>query len=150
MWMLSFIPDAFLGFIIDTILVAGIISFTVSFFFGFIVRWLPAIAPYHLIIQVVSIILLVSGVYFKGGYSVEMNWRNKVAALEAQVAKAEQKSKEVNEKIVTVYKDKVKVVKETQIVVQEKIKTVEVKIDSQCKITADTVDILNQAAGGNK
>ena len=148
--MLSFIPDAFLGFIIDTILVAGIISFTVSFFFGFIVRWLPAIAPYHLIIQVVSIILLVSGVYFKGGYSVEMNWRNKVAALEAQVAKAEQKSKEVNEKIVTVYKDKVKVVKETQIVVQEKIKTVEVKIDSQCKITADTVDILNQAAGGNK
>jgi hypothetical protein len=150
MWMLSFVPDAFLGFIIDTILVAGIISFTVSFFFGFIVRWLPAIAPYHLIIQVVSIILLVSGVYFKGGYSVEMNWRNKVAALEAQVAKAEQKSKEVNEKIVTVYKDKVKVVKETQIVVQEKIKTVEVKIDSQCKITADTVDILNQAAGGNK
>ena len=148
--MLSFVPDAFLGFIIDTILVAGIISFTVSFFFGFIVRWLPAIAPYHLIIQVVSIILLVSGVYFKGGYSVEMNWRNKVAALEAQVAKAEQKSKEVNEKIVTVYKDKVKVVKETQIVVQEKIKTVEVKIDSQCKITADTVDILNQAAGGNK
>ena len=150
MWMLSFIPDAFLGFIIDTILVAGIISFTVSFFFGFIVRWLPAIAPYHLLIQVVGIVLLVSGVYFKGGYSVEMNWRNKVAALEAQVAKAEQKSKEVNEKIVTVYKDKVKVVKETQIVVQEKIKTVEVKIDSQCKITADTVDILNQAAGGNK
>jgi hypothetical protein len=148
--MLSFIPDAFLGFIIDTILVAGIISFTVSFFFGFIVRWLPAIAPYHLLIQVVGIVLLVSGVYFKGGYSVEMNWRNKVAALEAQVAKAEQKSKEVNEKIVTVYKDKVKVVKETQIVVQEKIKTVEVKIDSQCKITADTVDILNQAAGGNK
>ena len=150
MWMLSFVPDAFLGFIIDTILIAGIISFTVSFFFGFIVRWLPAIAPYHLIIQIVSIVLLVSGVYFKGGYSVEMNWRNKVAALEAQVAKAEQKSKEVNEKIVTVYKDKVKVVKETQIVVQEKIKTVEVKIDSQCKITADTVDILNQAAVGNK
>ena len=148
--MLSFVPDAFLGFIIDTILIAGIISFTVSFFFGFIVRWLPAIAPYHLIIQIVSIVLLVSGVYFKGGYSVEMNWRNKVAALEAQVAKAEQKSKEVNEKIVTVYKDKVKVVKETQIVVQEKIKTVEVKIDSQCKITADTVDILNQAAVGNK
>ena len=148
--MLSFVPDAFLGFIIDTILIAGIISFTVSFFFGFIVRWLPAIAPYHLIIQIVSIVLLVSGVYFKGGYSVEMNWRNKVAALEAQVAKAEQKSKEVNEKIVTVYKDKVKVVKETQIVVQEKIKTAEVMIDSQCKITADTVDILNQAAGGNK
>ena len=56
----------------------------------------------------------------------------------------------MNEKIVTVYKDKIKVVKETQVVVQEKIKTVEVKIDSQCKITDDTIDILNQAAGAKK
>ena len=150
MWMLAFIPDAFLAWVINTILIAGIIGFAASFFFGYVVRWLPAIAPYHLLIQVVSIVLLVSGVYFKGGYSVEMSWRNRVADLEAQVAKAEQKSKEVNEKIITVYKDKIKVVKETQVVVQEKIKTVEVKIDSQCKITDDTVDILNEAAAGGK
>ena len=148
--MLAFIPDAFLAWIINTILVTGIIGFAASFFFGYVVRWLPAIAPYHLLIQVVSIVLLVAGVYFKGGYSVEMEWRNRVAELEAKIAIAEQQSKEVNEKIVTVYKDRVKVVKETQVVVQEKIKTVEVKIDSQCKITADTVDILNQAATGKK
>ena len=150
MWMLAFIPDAFLAWIINTILITGIIGFAASFFFGYVVRWLPAIAPYHLLIQVVSIVLLVAGVYFKGGYSVEMAWREKVAELEAKVAISEQKSKEVNEKIVTVYKDRVKIVKETQVVIQEKIKTVEVKIDSQCKITADTVDILNQAATGKK
>ena len=150
MWMLAFIPDAFLAWIINTILITGIIGFAASFFFGYVVRWLPAIAPYHLLIQVVSIVLLVAGVYFKGGYSVEMVWRERVAELEAKVAISEQKSKEVNEKIVTVYKDRVKIVKETQVVVQEKIKTVEVKIDSQCKITADTVDILNQAATGKK
>ena len=150
MWMLAFLPDAFLVWIINTILIVGIVGFVASFFFGYVVRWLPAIAPYHLLIQVVSIVLLVSGVYFKGGYSVEMEWREKVAELEAKIAISEKKSKEVNEKIVTVYKDRVKVVKETQIVVQEKIKTVEVKIDSQCKITADTVDILNQAAVGKK
>jgi uncharacterized coiled-coil protein SlyX len=150
MWMLSFIPDAFLAWAINTVLITGIIGFAASFFFGYVVRWLPSIAPYHLLIQVVSIVLLVAGVYFKGGYSVEMAWRERVADLEAKVAVAEQKSKEVNEKIVTVYQDRVKVVKETQVVVQEKIKTVEVKIDSQCKITADTVDILNQAATGKK
>jgi hypothetical protein len=148
--MLAFIPDAFLAWIINTILITGIIGFAASFFFGYVVRWLPAIAPYHLLIQVVSIVLLVAGVYFKGGYSVEMAWRERVAELEAKVAISEQKSKEVNEKIVTVYKDRVKIVKETQVVIQEKIKTVEVKIDSQCKITADTVDILNQAATGKK
>jgi uncharacterized membrane protein YraQ (UPF0718 family) len=146
MWMLAFIPDAFLAWIINTILIAGVVGFAVSFFFGYVVRWLPAIAPYQLIVQVISVILLISGVYFKGGYSVEMSWRNKVSELETKVAKSEQKSKEVNEKIVTVYKDKIKVVKETQIVVQEKIKTVEVKIDDQCKITDDTINILNEAA----
>ena len=148
MWMLAFIPDAFLAWAINTVLITGIIGFAASFFFGYVVRWLPAIAPYHLLIQVVSIVLLVAGVYFKGGYSVEMAWRERVAELEAKIAISEQQSKEVNEKIVTVYKDKVKVVKEIQVVVQEKIKTVEVKIDSQCKITDDTADILNQAATG--
>ena len=148
MWMLAFIPDALLAWAINTVLIAGIVGFVASFFFGYVVRWLPAIAPYHLLIQVVSIVLLVAGVYFKGGYSVEMAWRERVAELEAKIAISEQQSKEVNEKIATVYKDKVKVVKEVQVVVQEKIKTVEVKIDSQCKITADTVDILNQAATG--
>ena len=148
MWMLAFIPDAFLAWAINTVLITGIIGFAASFFFGYVVRWLPAIAPYHLLIQVVSIVLLVAGVYFKGGYSVEMSWRERVAELEAKIAISEQQSKEVNEKIVTVYKDKVKVVKEVQVVVQEKIKTVEVKIDSQCKITDDTADILNQAATG--
>jgi len=150
MWMLAFFSDTFLAWIINTILIAGIIGFAVSFFFGYVVRWLPVISPYHLLIQVVSIVLLVAGVYLKGGYSVEMAWREKVAELEAKIAIAEQKSKEVNEKIVTVYQDRVKVVKETQVVIQEKIKTVEVKIDSQCKITSDTVDILNQAAIGKK
>jgi hypothetical protein len=150
MWMLSFIPDAFLALIINTILITGIIGFAASFFFGYVVRWLPAIAPYHLLIQVVSIVLLVSGVYFKGGYSVEMEWRAKVAELEAKVAIAEQQSKEANTQIQTVYVDRVKVVKEKQIVIQEKLKTVEVKIDANCKVVPEAIDILNDAAVGVK
>jgi hypothetical protein len=150
MWMLAFIPDAFLAWVINTILITGIVGFLASFFFGYVVRWLPAIAPYHLLIQVVSIVLLVAGVYFKGGYSVEMEWRAKVAELESKVAVAEQKSKEVNTQIQTVYVDRVKVVKEKQIVIQEKLKTVEVKIDANCKVVPEAIDILNDAAAGVK
>ena len=146
MWMLSFVPDAMLAWVVNTILIAGIISFVASFFFGYVVRWLPAIAPYHLLIQIVSIVLLVSGVYFKGGYSVEMAWREKVTELEAKVAIAEQQSKEANTQIQTVYVDRVKVVKQKQIVIQEKIKTVEAKIDSICKVAPEAIDILNEAA----
>jgi len=150
MWMLAFIPDAFLAWIINTILITGIVGFAASFFFGYVVRWLPAIAPYHLLIQVVSIVLLVAGVYFKGGYSVEMDWRAKVAELESKVAISEQKSKEANTQIQTVYVDRVKVVKEKQIVIQEKLKTVEVKIDANCKVVPEAIDILNDAAAGVK
>jgi hypothetical protein len=150
MFLLNFIPDAFLLWVVNAILIAGIIGTVVAFFFGFFIRFIPWIIPYRMLLQIVALVLLIAGVYFKGGVGVEMAWRAKVAELEAKVAISEQKSKEVNEKIVTVYQDRVKIVKETQVVVQEKIKTVEVKIDSQCKITADTVDILNQAATGKK
>jgi len=150
MFLLNFIPDAFLLWVVNAVLVAGIVGTIVAFFFGFFVRYLPWITPYRMILQIVALVLLIAGVYFKGGVGVEMSWRAKVAEMEAKVAAAEAESKIVNEVIKTVYVDKVRVVKETQVVVQEKIKTVEVKIDSQCKITTDTVDILNDAAKGIK
>lgn len=140
------IPDGLLAWVVNTILVAGIIGFGISFFFGYVVRWLPAIAPYHLLIQVISIILLVSGVYFKGGYSVEMEWRKRVAEMESKVAVAEQQSKDANEKIKTVVVEKIKLVKDTQIVIQEKLKTVEVKIDAECKVDPAAINILNESA----
>ena len=150
MFLLNFIPDAFLLWVVNAILIAGIIGTVVAFFFGFFVRYLPWITPYRMLLQIVALVLLIAGVYFKGGVGVEMSWRARVADMEAKVAKAEAESKTANEKIKTVYVDKVRVVKETQVVIQEKIKTVEVKIDSQCKITTDTVDILNDAAKGIK
>ena len=150
MFLLNFIPDAFLLWVVNAILIAGIIGTVVAFFFGFFVRYLPWITPYRMLLQIVALVLLIAGVYFKGGVGVEMSWRARVADMEAKVAKAEAESKTANENIKTVYVDKVRVVKETQVVIQEKIKTVEVKIDSQCKITSDTVDILNDAAKGIK
>ena len=150
MFLLSFIPDALLAWVVNLVLLAGVIGFAASFFFGFVVRYLPQVAPYRMIIQIVSIVLLVAGVYFKGGYSVEMSWRARVAELEEQVKIAEAKSQQANEDLDKVRQEKVKVIKEKQIVIQEKIKTVEVKIDSQCKVTSDSVDILNDAAKGVK
>lgn len=150
MFLLSFIPDALILWIVNAILLAGIVGSVVSFFFGFFIRWMPWIVPYRMLLQIVSLVLLIAGVYFKGGVGVEMEWRARVAEMEAKVAKAEAESKVVNETIKTVYVDKIKVVKEQQIVVQEKIKEVQVLIDSQCKITTETIDILNNSAKGIK
>lgn len=150
MFLLSFIPDSFLQWVVHLILLAGVAGIAVTTAFKFFISYIPWIIPYRTILQVVSLVLLVAGVYFKGGIAVEMEWRAKVKALEEKVAVAEQQAKDANGKIQTVYVDRVKIVKEQQVVVQEKIKEVQVKIDSQCKITTETIDILNNSAKGIK
>jgi len=148
--MLSFIPDALLIWAINIVLVIGIAGTVVSVMFKLVIRYFPWIIPYRLLLQVISVILLVLGVYLKGGYAVEAEWRARVAELEAKIAVAEQQSKEANTKIQTVYVDRVKVVKEKQIVIQEKLKTVEVKIDANCKVVPEAISILNEASVGVK
>jgi hypothetical protein len=156
MWMLSFVPDSFLLYIVNAILIAGAIGTFLTFFILHrIVRWFPALAAYHLILQIISIVLLVAGVYLKGGYGVEMEWREKLRIAEERARAAEEQAKVVNEKIVTVYKDRVRVVTDTKIVIQEKLKEVEKVIDAECKIAPEAIDIHNAAAknrvpGGSK
>ena len=75
-----------------------------------------------------------------------MEWRARVADLEAKVAVAEQQAKDANGKIVEKIVERVKVVKDTKVVIQEKLKTVEVKIDAQCKVAPEAITILNDAA----
>ena len=146
-WLLGWVPDSLLIYIVNTILIVGAVGSFFSFFLLHrVVRWFPALAPYHLLLQIVSAVLLVAGIYMKGGYNVEASWRQKVADLEAKVKESEEKAKQVNEKIVIEYKDRVKVITETKVVVQEKIKEVEKVIDAQCKITPEAVNILNEAA----
>ena len=150
MWMLSFLPDAFLVWIINIVLLTGIVGITVSILFKVAIRWIPWIIPYRTLLQVVSIVLLLAGVYFKGGLAIEQEWRSRVRELEAKVALSEEQSKTANTKIEKVYIDRVKVVKDTQVVIQEKLKTVEVKVDAECKIVPEAISILNDAAAGVK
>jgi len=111
MWMLSFIPDALLHLVVITILFTGVGIYALSFFTKFI----PPLIPYSAITRIIGTLLIVCGVYFYGSYSTEMSWRNKVAELEEKVKISEAKSKTANVEIQTVYRDKVKIVKETQV-----------------------------------
>lgn len=144
MWMLSFIPDSILLGFVNTILYAGIVCTLLGCVFNF--RFL---AQYRLIVQVVGILMLAAGLYFKGGYEVEQQWRERVKEMEAKVAIAEAQSKEVNTKIETKIVEKIKVRKENV------IKTVTVyketagkQLDQECKFNKETIDVLNAAAAG--
>ena len=142
MFLLSFLPDSFLLWAINLILLVGLVGTLSSYF----IRFIPPLFPYAGLIKTIGIVLLVVGVYFRGGYGVEMEWRARVAEVEAKVAAAEAKSKQVNTVIQKVYVDKVKIVTDTKIVIQEKIVEKEKIIDAECKVAPEAITILNEAA----
>jgi hypothetical protein len=113
---------------------------------GFFLKFIPVINRYQLPIQLISIAVFCTGLYWYGGYSTEMLWRDKVAALENQVAESEQQSKKTNTVIKHVYRDRVKIVKQDVVVVQEKIKEIEKLIDQDCRVAPEAINLLNEAA----
>lgn len=147
MWMLWWVPDSFLTWVIHAILVGGAVGTFLSFFLLHrIVRWFPALAPWHLLIQIVSVALLVGGVYFKGGYDTEASWRDKVKEAEAKVAIAEQQSEKLNEDLKVEQKKKQKVRVEYYNTVKTEIKEVEKQINAECKLDPKVNELINKAA----
>jgi hypothetical protein len=147
MWILSFVPDSFLLYVINTVLLVGAVgSFLTFFALNRILRWFPFIAPYYLILQIVSAALLVGGIYFKGGYGVEMSWREKVKEAEAKVAIVEEQSKELNKKLEEERAKKQKVKVEYYNTVKTEIKEVEKVIDGKCVLDPKVNELINKAA----
>jgi hypothetical protein len=108
MWLLHLLPDSLIAWVVNTILIAGAVT-TVA---GFFVRFIPFVNTYRIPVQIAGILLLTTGVYFEGGYTTEMAWRERVREVEAKLAAAETRSAEVNTEIVT------KIVTQTKVVTQ--------------------------------
>lgn len=142
MWMLSFLPDVAFHLLV----LLGIFGVVASFVFGFI----PVISKYKFPIQVVSILILLFGVYMEGAISNENTWKFKVKELETQIAKKETKSAEATIEIVTQYIDRVKVVKEkSDVIIKEIPKYITKEVDAQCSIP-ESIRMLHTAASKNE
>lgn len=146
MFLLSLIPDWLLSLTVSIIIIAGVTSIAVSIFFEFFTRYIPWAAPHKILLQIVGIILLITGVYFKGGVDMEIKWRDRVAKMEARVATAEAESKLASSKVQIKIVEKTRYVKENQIRIEQKIDDAKVKIDLQCKVSPEVIDIHNNAA----
>ena len=142
MWLLNLLPDSFLIWIINILITGGLIGMVVGFFGTKI----PFVSTYARIIQIASIIAFCIGLYWKGGYSVEQDWRERVAEMEAKIKVSEEKSKQINTVIETKYRDRVKKITETKEVIIEKIKLNEKIIDAKCELDPVVISILNEAA----
>lgn len=149
MWILHLLPDAFLEWIVNVILVIGVVSTFLSFFvINKLFRFIPGLARYYVPAQIISIILFTAGVYFKGGYSTEMMWREKVRELEEQIKQAEQRSNDINRELEEERKKKQKVRVEYYNTIKERIKVEEKVINGDCRVNPKAVEIINDAAKG--
>lgn len=146
MFLLNFIPTWLLGISVNIIIIAGGISFVVSLFLESFARYVPWIASHKTLLQVLGILLLVLGVYLKGAADMEVKWRDRVTEMEVKVAAAEAESKLASSKVQTKIVEKTRYVKENQIRIEQKINDAKVKIDLQCKVSPEVIDILNNAA----
>ena len=145
--MLSWLPDSVLLYIINIVLLVGAVgSFLTFFLLHKILNKFPALSPYHLMMQVVSAVLLVAGIYLKGGYSVEMSWREKVKEAEAKVAVIEEQSNELNKQLEAEREKKQQVKIEYYATVKTQIKEVEKQINADCKIDPTVNELINKAA----
>jgi hypothetical protein len=151
-WMIGLVPDAVLSGLYWLIIAAGVTGVLA----GWLGKWIPFYGNYVKILQPVGIVLLVLGVWLRGGYDTEMAWRAKVAEAEARVAVAEQQSKETNTVIEQKIVEKTKVIKGkteyiTQYLDREVVKKEEIiKYIEQCPVPKEIIDIHNQAADMNK
>lgn len=142
MWILHLLPDTVILWFCNILLLVGT-ALTVA---GFFAHRIPLVWRYQLPFRVLGIALLVLGVYFRGGYAVETEWRERVAEVEAKVAQAEAESKTANNVLEKKSQAKVQVIKEKAIVVKQYIDREVVKYDNQCVIPNTVVKAHNAAA----
>jgi hypothetical protein len=147
MLLLHFFPDWLIQFIVHTILIAGVAGCLITFQFAnkILLKW-PPLAAYYVMAKVASVVLLVSGIYFEGGYSAEMQWRDRVREVEARLVEAEKESKDANVALDKKSAEKVKVIKGREVVVKQYIDREVAKYNDQCNVPKAFVDAHNMAA----
>ena len=142
MWVLHFLPDAIILWFCNILLLVGI-ALTIA---GFFAHRIPLVWQYQLPFKVLGIALLALGVYFRGGYSVEMEWRERVREMEAKVAQAEEAAREANEKLDKAGAVKIKEIRGKTLIVKQYIDREVAKYNDQCVIPPEFVNAHNQSA----
>ena len=142
MFLLHFLPDWLLSGVVNTVLVVGAILTVLSYF----TSWIPFITQYRVPAQVVGLVLLTSGVYFKGGEAAELQWRGRVAELQQKIAIAEQKSVDATQRLNDEVKRNKQVVKDTTAAIKQDIARNATQLNAECRVSDAAIEIHTEAA----
>lgn len=137
-WIIGKIPATF-WMILS---IAGAVLFVLS---GVLGR-LPAFKTYSWALKPLSVLIMFIGVYMYGGASINDHYQKMIAEYEQKIKVAEQQSAAIN----TVIEDRVvtqtQVIRDTQVLYQDRIVEIAPEIDGQCKVNPEAIRIHNDAA----
>lgn len=144
MWILQWLPN----WIFYGLLAIGLIGWLITYLLKFIP--LPQLFIYRNPIQIVSVGLIVVGVYMSGSIANNEAWEAKVKEVQAKLAQAEAKAAEETVRIVEKVVVQQKVVRERGRDVVQYVDREVVKYDTKCEIPLPFVEAHNKAAEGIK
>jgi hypothetical protein len=139
MWILHFIPDALIVYVINMSILAGAVIMIAGTFLGFV----PFVNKYKSILHLIGVALLVLGVYCKGVFSTDAAMREQVKELQAKVATAEKKVKAANSHIKTKIVTKIVKIHDKANVAHESIRRNKQKINAECKLSDEAIAAYN-------
>ena len=146
MWQLavlwSLVPIWLISWLVTGLIIVGLVGISAAW----IARWVPYFNLYRGPIQLIGIVCLVLGVYFKGGADVERAWRERVQELEAKIAIAEQQSKEANARLSNQLQANKKLTQEVKNANQAAVRANASKIDAECRVPDVAIELLNSAS----
>ena len=146
MFILHFLPDSVIVWFCNLLLLTGIVATAA----GFVAHRIPVLWQYQLGFKLAGILLLVLGVYFRGGVAVEQEWRERVATVEAQLAQAEKASVEANVKIEQKTQKKTTEIRQRTQYITQYIDREVARYDETCAIPPPFIKAHNNAAEAPK
>lgn len=138
MWVVNFLPD----FVFHLLLIVGLLGLVASF----VLDSIPFISTNAKAIQLAGAVVLAIALFFEGAISDNASWQARVKELELKVARAETQSAEANGQLSKALTAKDKEIALAQAELKNRIRAGTVAMDAVCKIPADVVAILNDAA----
>jgi hypothetical protein len=141
-WMWSLIPTAVITWIVNGLVIVGVVGVCASW----IARWIPVVNTYQGPVKLIGIICLVVGVYLKGGVDVEIKWRRAAEELQAKADRAAEQSREANAKLSEEIRKNQKLNKDVKDAVKAGIKANAGKMDSQCTVDSVAIELHNRSS----
>jgi hypothetical protein len=142
MWMLSLLPDWFW----PVLIIGGAVAIAVAA----LLKRIPVVGQYNILIHITGMVALLLGVWMQGGAANEAKWQALVADLEAKIKDAEERSLEVN----TVVKQKVitktvMIKQKADTIIKYVDRPVVQEVDNKCAVPVEIIDIHNEATEMN-